>query len=266
MPDGFAAGVGAVAHVLLPDGWDGPVGGDVVLEGAEGHHLARVRRIRAGETVTVADGRGRWWLTETAGVKAGRVVLRACGPTVTEPQLQPPLTVAFALGKADQPTFVVHACTELGADRLVPWVAARSVVRPGPGRAEALRARLQRVARAATGQCRRARLPVVEPVTGIEDVAGRPGLLVAAPGGTSPTSLGPPPEAGWCLVSGPEGGFDATETRLLAAAPRVGLGPFVLRALTAPVVGTAVLRAIGAATVRSGGGHDATDPVGEEAE
>jgi RsmE family RNA methyltransferase len=43
------------------------------------------------------------------------------------------------------------------------------------------------------------------------------------------------------VMSGPEGGFDDRERDLLAAAPRLALGPHVLRAGTAPIAAAAVL-------------------------
>ncbi|MGO1630328.1 MAG: RNA methyltransferase PUA domain-containing protein, partial [Microbacterium sp.] len=35
-------------------------GGIVELTGSEAHHAAAVRRVRAGEQITVTDGRGAW--------------------------------------------------------------------------------------------------------------------------------------------------------------------------------------------------------------
>ncbi len=239
-PSGFAADDGAPVHVVLPPGSGVTPGADVALDGAEAHHLVRVRRVRVGERVTVADGRGTWWPTEVARRSRDALTLRACGPPVREPQLIPPLTVAFALGTGDQPARVVAACTELGADRLLPWAAARSVVRPEAARAAALTDRLARVARAAAAQSRRARVPVVESVGTIDDVAARPGLLLGSPGGPPP---GPElrAEGSWCLVTGPEGGLTDSEIDRLGRATLVGLGPFVLRCATAPVAGTAAL-------------------------
>jgi 16S rRNA (uracil1498-N3)-methyltransferase len=45
------------------------------------------------------------------------------------------------------------------------------------------------------------------------------------------------------MVSGPEGGFAPEELDALAAFTSVGLGPRVLRAETAPVIATAIVRA-----------------------
>ena len=53
----FAAGADTVAHVFVDD-----VAGDddLVIAGADGHHLQRVRRLRPDEGVTASDGHGVW--------------------------------------------------------------------------------------------------------------------------------------------------------------------------------------------------------------
>ena len=43
---------------LLESVTSATVGGELTLEGAEGHHAAAVRRIRTGERIDLTDGRG----------------------------------------------------------------------------------------------------------------------------------------------------------------------------------------------------------------
>ena len=47
-------------HFVTDAAGDAQPGDDVVLEGAEAHHAASVRRLRIDEDVTVGDGRGVW--------------------------------------------------------------------------------------------------------------------------------------------------------------------------------------------------------------
>ena len=205
------------------------------------HHLERVLRLVRGDVVTVADGAGSW-----RPCRFGPV-LEPDGPVVVEPAPAPAVTVAFAVVKGDRPEWTVQKLTELGVDRLVPVHSARSVVRWDGPRGERHLARLRRVAREAAMQSRRARLPEVESVTSFAEVAGRPGALLAEPGGRALAT-------GDALVLvGPEGGWTAEE---LAAAPeRVGLGPTVLRAETAAVAAGVLLTALrpgGALTAKGG--------------
>jgi 16S rRNA U1498 N3-methylase RsmE len=62
-----------------------------------------------------------------------------------------------------------------------------------------------------------------------------PGLVVAAVDGVSAVELGASPDGEWVVAVGPEGGFDDDELRGFGAAPRLAIGPFVLRAETAAI-------------------------------
>ena len=96
------------------------------LEDEDRHHLAKVLRLRAGEAVSVTDGRGGWRLCRfradgTPGPgRRGGVSPDAPGPC---------LTVGFAPVKGDRPEWAVQKLTEIGVDRIVILSAGRSVVR-----------------------------------------------------------------------------------------------------------------------------------------
>jgi 16S rRNA (uracil1498-N3)-methyltransferase len=177
-------------------------------------------------------------------------VLTPAGPVTIEPALVPPLTVAFAPAKADHAGTVVHQLVELGVDRIAPVTFARSVVRWDGGRAERALERLRRIAREAAMQARRARLPEVVAGERLEFLSRAPGLVVADPAGVSAAALGSPGAAAWgstaefVVVVGPEGGFDPSECLLLDGAPRLAVGPHVLRAVTAPVAVAAAIAGI----------------------
>ena len=153
--------------------------------------------------------------------------------------------MAFALTKGERPEWAVQKLTEAGVDRLVPFVAARSVARWDAGRAAGHGERLRRVAREAAVQSRRLWLPVVEDVAGFAGVAARPGAALAQRGG------GPPSLEHPVVLVGPEGGWSDEE--LAAGLPNVGLGPHVLRAETAAVAAGVLLAAVRAGLVVAGG-------------
>ena len=70
-----------------------------------------------------------------------------------------------------RPELVVQKLTEIGVDHIVPFVADRSIVRWDPDKAAHHHARLQKVAREAAMQSRRAWLPEVAEVTNFGAVA-----------------------------------------------------------------------------------------------
>jgi 16S rRNA (uracil1498-N3)-methyltransferase len=232
----FAADEPAVAHTFV-DALDD----DLVVSGDDGHHLARVRRLRSGEPVTAADGRGVWRPYVVSDAGSGRVDLHACGAAIVEPRLAPRLAVAFALTKGAKPDLVVQKLTELGSDRILPVRSHRSTPRWDRERDATAIERFRRIAREAAAQCRRARLPQIAPPAPLESLAGRPGLLVADRGGRTASELPEPPDDEWVLVIGPEGGLAPSEQVALGSPAALGVGPYVLRAETAAIAGAAVL-------------------------
>lgn len=223
--------VTARAHVFVGD-LDAPV-----LGSGDVHHLRRVLRLAPGSDVTAGDGAGRWRPCRLTGGPA----LEVAGDPVAEPPPEPPITVAFALVKGERPELVVQKLTELGVDRVLPFVAARSVVRWEPGRADRNVDRWRAIARQAAMQCRRTWLPEVAPVATFASVAALPGAALADPAGDPPTLNRP------VVLIGPEGGWTPEERK--AGLPIVCLGAHVLRAETAAIAAGAILTALRAGIV-----------------
>jgi 16S rRNA (uracil1498-N3)-methyltransferase len=194
-----------------------------------------VLRVRPGDEVTAADGRGGW-----RRVRFGEA-LEPVGPVLHEPEPAPEITIGFAVVKGERPELVVQKLTELGADRIVPFLSARSVVRWDGDKADRNIERLRRVAREAGMQCRRARLPVVSPLARFDELVRSPGVAIADREG-DPPSLGCP-----FVLVGPEGGW--TDEERSAAPARLALSEHVLRAETASMVACAVLAALRAQLV-----------------
>ena len=98
----------SAAHVFVTDI------GDPVLEHDDAHHLTRVLRLRAGQKVSVSDGRGAWRICEWRDgllVSVGDVsVLNA--PTDV-------LTVALSPVKGDRTDWAIEKLVEVGIDRIV---------------------------------------------------------------------------------------------------------------------------------------------------
>jgi len=235
-PVPLAAQFAATAHVFAERLDD-----RITVDGDDGHHLQRARRVRAGEHVTVADGYGRWRAYTVVRSAGGAVELEAITLVAHEPALTPGLTVACALTKGQKPELAVQKLTELGADRIMLVEAARSVVHWDDAKVTTAFTRLERVAREAAMQSRRARIPVVDGPVAPAELARFPGLVVAAADGVPVAELAAPPDGEWVVAVGPEGGFDDDELRGFGPAPRLAVGPFVLRAETAAIAVAAAL-------------------------
>ena len=129
--------------------------------------------------------------------------------------------------------------TELGVDRivLVDAAARRSCggttteVAPALDRLATRRARGRRaVAAGPAAGGRRSGAPRPS----WRDAAG-PRASPTADGRRPPRELAAPAGGEWVVAVGPEGGFDAAELAAFGDAPRLAVGPYVLRAETAAI-------------------------------
>lgn len=234
-----------------------PVGAMAVLDGKEGRHAATVRRIRVGENLVLADGRGGIARAEVVEVGKDRLDL-----TVTArdelPPATPAVTVVQALPKAERSELAVELATEAGIDEIVPWQSSRCVAKwEGPKAAKGV-ARWQAVAVAAAKQSRRAHVPQVAELHRTADVLARVREVVASGGAVlvlheaataELAALNLRAASAVVLVVGPEGGLSDDEVAALtdAGASAVRLGPTVLRTSTAAAV---ALGALGVLTDR----------------
>jgi 16S rRNA (uracil1498-N3)-methyltransferase len=197
---------------------------------ADRHHLERVRRLRPGDELVVGDGAGRH-----RRVRFGPDLEPIGAIVIARPPARP-VTVAFALTKGDRPELVVQKLTELGVDRIIPFVGARTVVRWDPAKSDRNLDRLRVVAREAAAQAHRPWLPEVGRIAAAAEVVALPGLALAELGGA-------PVSAGLAAVAvGPEGGWSDEERA--GASATVDLGPTVLRAETAALAAGTLLTAL----------------------
>lgn len=226
-----------------------PPGDRYTLDGPEGHHAATVARLRVGEALLLGDGRG--WLAEAVvtAVGRGRLEVRLERRWYAQP-LDPRLVVVQGIAKGDRGELAVQAMTEVGVDEVVPWAAARSVVRWRDERGDRARQRWVDTAREAAKQARRAWMPEVAAAHSTRSVADRmraaAASLVLHEAATDPLTRVAVPRAGdLLLVVGPEGGITAEELAAFveAGATPVRLGAAVLRTSTAGVAALAVLSA-----------------------
>jgi 16S rRNA (uracil1498-N3)-methyltransferase len=241
--------------------------GRVFFDRDESRHLARVLRLRSGDTVLAADGFGREYTVrlETIGEEATGTVLDV-GTSDHESPLR--ITLIQAVPKGDKMESIVRASTELGVTRIVPVLTARTIVTLEPGRWRDRARRWQRIAKEAAKQCGRAVVPPVEVPRPLEaalelgedadlrlclwegvagTAGGEAGREARLLGTTLAASLPPSLPAGprVALLIGPEGGLTWDEVQGVRARGWmvVGVGPRILRTETAGPAIVAVLQA-----------------------
>jgi 16S rRNA (uracil1498-N3)-methyltransferase len=209
------------------------------------HYLADVLRLGPGAAVEVFDGAGGRY---PGRLEEGLETI-ALGPREDARSRAPEIALLFALAKGEKVDLVVQKATELGAARIVPFAAVRSVVRLEGAKGEERARRWRKIAAEAARQCGRADVPTVAAPLELEAaLAGLPPGTVSFvfhPGGSPLSHAEAVGAQALAAVVGPEGGLTEEE---LAACRRartipVSLGPRVLRAETAAIVAVALLQA-----------------------
>lgn len=239
--------------------------GDVVdLTGDEGRHAAKVARITVDEEILLTDATGRQ--APARVVSTAKESLRAELLAVPSEPVErlPRLALVQALATGGRDEQAVESATELGVNRITPWIARRSVSVWRGDKLVKGRAKWESTVRTAVKQCRRPGIPVVDAPEDsralVEDVRARVdagGIVLVLHEQESVPLLSladvviasARPGAGVgeiAVIVGPEGGIAEEElTALVAAGARsVLLGPEVLRSSTAGPAALAVLSAL----------------------
>lgn len=215
-------------------------GDSVALSPAQAHYLGTVMRRGPGDAVRLFNGRDGEFSARIETIRRDRASLRI------ERQLrcqspEPDLWLAFALLKRDATDLVVQKATELGVAELHPVTTERSNTQRMNSE------RLTSIAVEAAEQCERLTVPRLHPVRALPDLLSdwpQARRLFAAVERMDGNPIAPR-QGPRALLVGPEGGFTPAELDALRSHPfvtPVTLGPRILRAETACIVGLALLQ------------------------
>ena len=231
-----------------------PKTGEIALPDEVNHHI-RVRRLRAGDTVTLFDGSGGQWQATLAFDVSGRARAHVTHHCLVDRELKGQVHLIQGIASQDRMDWVVEKAVELGVTRLIPVASARSVVKLSQERAAKRTAHWQRLAYSAAEQCGRNRLMTVAAPTDLNqavDMCGSEPMLLCHLSEPihaldTPEQLEQIAHAGAVtVIVGPEGGWSPEEASqwLRAGAQPVSLGARTLRTETAGLVAIAQLTAL----------------------
>lgn len=207
------------------------------------------------DAVIVLDNSGWEYLVQLDGLNGtqvtGHIMDKQAGRE--EPFIH--LSLAYSLARREKIELIVQKGTELGIARFFPYISSRSLVQDLKTN-RARQDRLEAIAREASEQSMRAKLPVMLPVSSYEDMlkqTSNQDLKLIAWEGTAivkricTDTLHPLINAelqSLILLIGPEGGFSSEEVKLAEkyGFQQVSFGNSILRMETACIAGSAILR------------------------
>lgn len=214
------------------------------------HHL-NVLRMKAGDTITLFNGRGGEYAATLSSLEKRRASADVKTFDAREAEPGHALTLAQALPEGSKMDWIVEKAVELGVTVVQPMLSERSVVRLSEERAAKKLSHWRAIVVAAAEQCGRNRLPVVaEPVSyrnwiAQQDLHPRILLSPRASQSLSDWAKHRPPQA-LTLIVGPEGGLsdDEEQSAIANGAVCLSMGERVLRTETAGIAVIAALNAV----------------------
>jgi 16S rRNA (uracil1498-N3)-methyltransferase len=226
-------------------------GSEAEISGDPANYVGRVLRLKAGDALTLFDGRGaeyeavlRSLSKSSIRVTVGDKCLRS-----TESPLR--IHLLQGVSRGERMDLVVQKATELGVHRITPVLTDHTMVRLDDKRAAKRTQHWKGIAASACEQCGRNVLPVVDsPIALRTWISEHPGdqapRLIMTPGAAVSLASVRPVEDRLTLLIGPEGGFSDAEYELaeLTGFKSVGFGPRVLRTETAALAILAALQVL----------------------
>lgn len=223
-------------------------GARLEVSGPEARHAVVVTRVRIGEEVDLVDGAGRRVRGSVVVAEAPDRLVVEVSSISDERVPSPRFVVVQALAKGEHGELAIDLMTQLGVDAVVPWQAARSVVKWTPEKADRARSKWRDAAVQAAKQSRRASFPDIEPVVSLDGLiervrASATAILLHEEARWSFIDVPLPRSGDLLLIVGPEGGVSDEERAALveAGAREAVLGPMVLRSSLAGAAALAVL-------------------------
>jgi 16S rRNA (uracil1498-N3)-methyltransferase len=210
-----------------------PLNNNLILEGEEFHHLAKVMRVRVGETIEIVNGQGELAEAELVSLDKKSCELKILSHKKVSPPEQT-LILALALTKPASLEWTLEKATELGATEFWLFPGERSEKKD---LSKSQIHRLDMILINALKQCGRLYLPkiVLKPPLGEWQVPA--GSLYFGDLSTQAPLKGPFEKTVMFFI-GPEKGFSPEETVLLREkfkAHPISLHENILRAETAAI-------------------------------
>mgnify|MGYP002535352736 CR=1 FL=1 len=141
---------------------------EIVITGADVNHIRNVLRMRTGEEVLIADGRGAEYRCKLTDLGENEVRAQILWKLDGNAELASAITLFQGLPKSDKMDLIVQKCVELGVDRIVPVSTKRAVVKLDAKKEQTRLKRWNTISESAAKQSGRGVIPEVSGVMSFE--------------------------------------------------------------------------------------------------
>jgi len=130
--------------------------GSFSITGAEARHMTRVLRMEPGERMVLLDSKGARFQAVIKEVGGHHVLVNLEKPLSAPAPSPVHMTLCQSLLKSQRMDLLVEKTSELGVDRVLPFISERTVVKVDGDKAQGKLRRWQEIARSAAKQSDRA--------------------------------------------------------------------------------------------------------------
>ena len=227
--------------------------GACIITGGEAKHISKVLRMVRGDPLILMDGKGARFLAEISFVSHNEVTVGIKETLPAAPTSPIDITLCQAVIKSGPMDYLIQKTSELGVNRICPFISSRTVVHFQSDKQQKKLKRWKEIAHSAAKQCNRA-IPakIASTQTFKEQLANleaEPGIKAILWEGETARDLkaliqSHGPCAQFIGMVGPEGGFSPEEilTAQKAGFSPVSMGARILRSETAAVTLVAIVQ------------------------
>jgi 16S rRNA (uracil1498-N3)-methyltransferase len=222
--------------------------GEVSIDCDEFHHIVNVFRHKVGDTITLTNGQGLLADAEITEI-AKKSLIAKITKTTFYPGLPYRIACAFSLLKNKHDLMIIEKLTELGVTELFPMQTMNSVKLSKVNTIT----KYHKTAISSIKQCNNPYLPTIHKAHTLRNTLNHVLIMKYIPIVASENkpdvtlksilSKHIPHTKNYCIIVGPEGGFDKQEFALFEKLniPQISLGENTLRAETAAIVAVSQL-------------------------
>lgn len=158
------------------------IGQTVHIDSAQGRHIEKVLRLKAGDSVLVFDGTGNEYQVKLLRKEKSIWLAEIEVQTAVFKEQSVSLTLVQGIPKGDKMDTIIQKAVEIGVNRIIPLCSERSVVRLAGDRAEKKLQRWRLIAQETCKQCRRNTIPEIEEINDFPvlfyNIGDSPGIML----------------------------------------------------------------------------------------
>lgn len=214
------------------------------------HHAIRVLRLKAGTDIVLFDGQGGQY-PATLIIDGKKGLAQTGAQASIDVELAGDITLVQGIPSGDKMDWIIEKAVELGAKRLIPIAAQRSVLQLSGERLNKRQRHWERIALSASEQCGRNRIMQIDAPLSLQaylaqiDLTAQQALFCHPEAEQTLAQALTPGLTRITLLVGPEGGWSTQEQEMVK---RCGIAPvkFGERILRTETAGLALIAATSA--------------------